>query len=354
MKSKSLINIVLFTILLFGSCNEPETVVTNIVNPDGSVVRRIEMKSIADKVEDRFQVSDLQVPFDGTWTIRDSVEITDDKDTVWVRRAEKLFANAEEINKLYLIDSGANKEASRKVNFEKRFRWFNTGFRFSELVDKQMSNGYPLNDFLNDEELLFFYSPENLKDAKKSGPDSLKFRSINDSVDIKVENWSIKNLVSGWIWEFSKLIEAKEGGIGVKDTLESNEGELFDYMMKNEKDLDSLWSNGIILNKFIGENNYHKFKAEADTAIEILTNQIWTDFKEYSVRIVMPGTVTGTNGFIDSSDVLLWPVKSDFFLTETYEMWAESKIPNMWAWIVSGLFLVFVFTGVLLRVIKKG
>jgi hypothetical protein len=78
------------------------------------------------------------------------------------------------------------------------------------------------------------------------------------------------------------------------------------------------------------------------------------NFKDYTVRIVMPGKVIGTNGFIDSSQVLLCPVKSDFFLTEPYEMWALSKIPNRWAWIVSGLFLVFVLTGVIIRVIKKG
>jgi hypothetical protein len=51
--------------------------------------------------------------------------------------------------------------------------------------------------------------------------------------------------------------------------------------------------------------------------------------------------------------LLLWPIKSDYFLSEPYEMWAESKIPNTWAWIVSGLFLAFVVTGVIVRVIKK-
>jgi hypothetical protein len=83
-------------------------------------------------------------------------------------------------------------------------------------------------------------------------------------------------------------------------------------------------------------------------------SNILADFKNYSLRIVMPGKLIGTNGFIDSSGVQLWPVKSDYFLTEPYEMWAESKIPNIWAWIVSGLFLAFVLTGVVRRIIKKG
>jgi hypothetical protein len=68
----------------------------------------------------------------------------------------------------------------------------------------------------------------------------------------------------------------------------------------------------------------------------------------------MPGKVTGSNGFIDSTSVLLWPVKSDYFLTEPYEMWAESKVPNRWAWILSGFFLLFVVTGIIIKQKGKG
>ena len=82
-------------------------------------------------------------------------------------------------------------------------------------------------------------------------------------------------------------------------------------------------------------------------------DRIFIDFKDYAVRIVMPGKLIGTNGFIDSSQTLLWPVKSDFFMTEQYEMWAESKVPNTWAWIISVVFLLFVLAGVIIRIIKK-
>ena len=80
------------------SCNEPETVVTNIVHADGTVTRRIEMKNF----ENKFEVSDLQVPFDSTWTITDSLEISREGDTIWVKRAEKLFSGVDEINLSYL------------------------------------------------------------------------------------------------------------------------------------------------------------------------------------------------------------------------------------------------------------
>lgn len=354
MKRRSIKLIVSLSLMLIISCNEPETVVTNYVHPDGSVTRKIEMRSIEGDVEKRFKISDIQVPFDASWIVKDSCEVNEKGDTTWIKRAEKQFKNIDEINLAYKTDSGANKEISRHTGFNKKFKWFNTEFRFFERIDKKLSFGYPVKDFLNNEELLYFYSPENLRHDKESGPDSLKFRTLSDSVKHKTDKWTEKNLVSEWIGEFSKLIAGKTGNDMTMQSLKAREDEFVKIVEKNDKQLDSLWKNGILLKEFIGETNALKYKTESDSALSIVTNNLFVNFSDYSVRTVMPGKLIGTNGFIDSSQVLLWPVKSDYFLTEPYEMWAESKIPNRWAWIVSGLFLVFVLTGVIMRVIKKG
>jgi hypothetical protein len=137
-------------------------------------------------------------------------------------------------------------------------------------------------------------------------------------------------------------------------SLKKREDEFAQIVIVNDKKLDSLWVNGILLRQFIGEANAIKYKTEADSAVNIVAKKFFADFKEYDVRIVLPGKVLGSNGFIDSSQVLLWPVISDYFLTEPYVMWAESKVPNVWAWIISGLFLLFVLAGVTRKIIKKG
>jgi hypothetical protein len=340
-------------IMLVVSCDEPETVVTNYVHTDGSVTRKIEMRNN----ENKFKLSNLQVPFDSTWNVKDSIGFNEKGDTIWIKKAVKLFKNMDEINLTYKSDSGANRELSRKAGFRKRFRWFNTEFRFSETIDKKLTFGYPVRNFLNADELLYFYSPEKVQEAKKNGPDSLKFRALIDSVKRKTDKWTMKNLISEWIGEFSKLTEGKEADITVQ-SLKAREDKfvnMVEGVEGNDKKIDSLWTNGILLKEFIGEANALKYKTEADSIMDnIVGKTILVNFKEYSVRIVMPGKLIGTNGFIDSSKVLLWPVKSDYFLTEPYEMWAESKIPNKWAWIVSGLFLVFVLTGVIIKIIKKG
>lgn len=332
------------------SCDEPETMVTDIVHADGSVTRKIEMRSR----KNNFIEKVMQVPFDNTWKTADTIEIGEKGDTTWIKRGEKLFQNTDEINHAYKNDSGANKMVRREVSFRKSFKWFNTEFRFSEKIDRQLSFGYPLKNFLNSEELLYFYSPESVKSEMEKGKDSLKYVALKDSVDKKVDKWTYRNIVSMWIGEFSKLTTSKPGNEIKADSLKKYEDEFVLLIKKNESDFDSLWSNGAILKKIIGEKKANKFRAEADSALSTVTTNFLLDFKEYSVRIVMPGELINTNGFLDSSEVLTWPVKYDFFMTAPYEMWAESKITNSWAWIVSGLFLLFVLTGIVIRTKKRG
>jgi hypothetical protein len=352
MKRKSFKLIVLLILMIVVSCDEPETVVTNLVHPDGSITRKIEMKNKKNK----FDLSVLQVPFDSTWTIKDTIRISEKGDTTWIKTVMKQFKNVEEINREYLPGKGANKEFSRKAEFIKKFRWFNTVIRFDEKIDRIMMNGYPVKDYLNEEELSYFYSPESVISEKLGGTDSLKYKTLNDTIKHKTDKWLLKSMVSEWIGKFSELTAGKEGSKLRAESMKAREDVLANLIIRYEKNekFDSLWSNGVILKEYMGETNYLKFKSEADTAAVKVLNQIMNSFKGYSVRISMPGKLIATNGFIDSSKVLLWPVKSDFFLTEQYEMWAESKISNYWAWIVSGLFLVFVVTGVILRLIRKG
>jgi hypothetical protein len=349
MKRRTINSVVILLLITVFSCDEPETIVTNNVHTDGSVTRRIEMRN----KKNNFKPSDLQVPFDSTWIIKDTITVGEKGDTTWIKTAEKLFKNVEEINKDYITDKGGNKEVKRNAEFIKKFRWFNTQYRFSEIIDKKMSFGYPVKDFLNQEELKYFYSPENVRLEKITGPDSLKFKALYDTIKKKTDNWIEKNLVSEWIGEFSRLTKTRAGNEMTMESLKARENDFVKIIEANDKMFDSLWTKGVILKEFIGENNATKFKIEADTALAIAMRQLFVNFKKYSVRIVMPGKVIGANGFIDKQEGMLWPVISDYFITEPYIMWAESKISNTWAWIVTGIFLLFVMAGLIFRIVKK-
>jgi hypothetical protein len=222
MKRKSIKIVVSMILILIASCDEPVTVVTNYVYPDGSVLRKLEIRN----PKNNFKITALQVPFDSTWTVKDSLEISAKGDTTWIKRAEKHFKNIDEINLAYKSDSGANKSYSRNAGFRKRFKWFNSEYRFSERIEKISAFGYPVKDFLNNEELLYFYSPGSLKQEKENGPDSLKYKALSDSVKNKTDKWTIKNLISEWTGEFSKLTEGKASHEISRESLKAREAEL--------------------------------------------------------------------------------------------------------------------------------
>ena len=188
-----------------------------------------------------------------------------------------------------------------------------------------------------------------MKFSKMHGADSTRYKAISDSVEKKTNRWSIKNIASMWINEFSELTSKKPGQAVSPDSLKPHEDHIVGIIEKHEDIFDSLWNNGILLREFIGKEQAIKFKPEADSALDHVVTKYLVDFNNYSVRIIMPGKLTGTNGYIDSTKTLLWPVQSDFFITEDYEMWAESKTTNGWAWIVSGFFILFVFAGIIVK-----
>jgi hypothetical protein len=350
MNNKPLKLVTFLIILMIVSCDEPETVVTNIVHPDGSITRKIEMR----KQDNKFIITDIQVPLDSTWIMSDSCEISNKGDTTWIMRAEKTFKNVEEINLSYRSDTGCNSNFPRYASFNKRFRWFNTIYRFSETIGNRMKYGYPMSGFINEEESRWFHSPDSEKETKMGGADSLRFKALNDSVDNKLEEWTIRCLISEWIGEFSEMLQHIPGNNLSQDTLKANEDYLIDIIMKSENDFDSLWQSGYILREFIGEHDALEFRKEADSALTIITDRFLEDFSNYTVRISLPGRLTETNGFTDNNQMMtIWPVISEYFLTENYEMWAESSVPNRWAWLVSGIFVLFVLTGALIRKNKR-
>ncbi len=341
--------VALFLVMVF-SCNIPDTVVTNIVNRDGSVTRIIEMKNSRNK----FDCSVVQVPYDSTWNIRDSLEINSGGDTTWVRRAWKNFSNTAEINRDYMADSSANKSVSRRSEFSKKFRWFSTVYRYAEIIDKELQSGYPVGEFLDEDEQLWFYSPEDVSEKKLNGPDSLTYRSLRDTVESKTERWSVKNIVSLWIDEFGALAERKPGNLINAKSLKSREDEFTEIITNDLHNFDSLWTNGILLRKFIGPGNVEEYRNEADSAFTHAVEKVLIDFSSYSMRMILPGKLMAANGYQDSTGTVLWSVKSDYFLTETYEMWAESRVSHVWAWALTVLLFTFLIAASFVWRKKRG
>ncbi|MCB9013479.1 MAG: hypothetical protein H6539_05510 [Bacteroidales bacterium] len=337
MKTRTKILLLFAGMIFLFSCDDPETVVTNIVHPDGSVTRTIVMKSTK-KIPDPAQ---YQVPFDSTWTISKDT-IPGEKDTSWVLTATKEFRSVSEINLEYKSDSGSNKVLNRTASFSKHFRWFTTIYRYSEKVDRMLNVTVKAEDVLDEEELKYFYMPASMLDSLQAGPDSLLYRekkNINDSLE---NIYLFTGLTEEWIHQYLMLNPDSTYILPMKDSLVK-------LAANSDFDGDSL------LIRAFGNTYYETNKVFINQALNEVDSlmSIAMLAKFYTCETVMPFKLIATNGFADKSGKISWPVDSKYFISQDYEMWAESKKSNAWAWAVSGVFVVFVISGLTRRSKRK-
>ena len=334
----------LVLLLLVVSCGGPDALVINHVNNDGSIDRKIILTW--DKSD--FDLESCQVPIDSTWTLHNSVEVSPKGDTTWVLTAEKHFNSVEEINSDYNSYSGTNANMRREANFTKSFRWFNTVYYFSETIEGAL-DGYLPEDYFTDEELNLFYMPDGMVDELKSGGDSLRIIELSDSLEAKSEAWIGLNLVVATINEIEIYIEKGYDGDFDIDSFRENKVEIATRLMLEEGDQFTL------IDSVFGAGFYENNKILLDTSIAAMEEkfEVALDADSYLLQASMPGELILTNGYIDNKSIVMWKVDGESFLAGDYVMWAESKEVNRWAWIVTIAFLLFVISGVLLRLFRK-
>ena len=347
MKQKIKVFVSVISLLFLFSCGGYETQVINTIHSDGSVTRKVIVKN---KKND-FSFDKFKVPVDSTWQSKITYEISAEEDTVWIYTALKEFKSAEAINLAYRADSGTNRDLPRTAFFTKSFRWFTTVYRFTEKVDKTLTIDCPMSDFFSEKEAEFMYMPDFVQEDLKTGSDSLAYTALADSADSKSEFWLTTSLVKQWTQLLDGLLENNPGVDSTMQVLREHEDQLARQITFLDADDDS------ILIATVGERFFNEHKTEIDSAnslLEKVSGPFW-DVESYDMETRMPGKLISTNGYIqsvnDSTDIqsVSWTVKGEFFLTQPFEMWAESKVTNYWAWVVSGLFILFVIAGFVIK-----
>ena len=380
MKQKIKTTLTILSMLVLFGCDY-ETLVINTVHEDGSVTRTVTMKNS----EEDFNPEKYRVPVDSTWQTEITTEINENGDTSWILTAEKYFASVDEINEEYENDQGSNKLLERTAHFSRSFKWFTTVFRYSETVEKVVSVNCPVESFLSDEELKFFYLPGKVQNELKEGADSLTYRDLSDTIDAKTEVWLWTGFVRQWIEIFYGITEGHPELTISKEEMHSKEPEIVQVIIdfeESEEEEEEEILNGmegdeeliqdveeemekeespddiqIIIESVFSKTFYSTFKTEIDSSmseIETMTDPYWSA-ESYDLEIRMPGKILSSNGYADTEPEsngeggILWTVQGDYFLLQQYEMWVESKISNIWAWIVTGVFVLFVITGLMVR-----
>lgn len=352
----------LLALLMVLSCDYKKTHVINTIHTDGSITRKVKVET---NNRDYLEFNKIAVPMDSTWQIDIQMETKiseEDKevtDTIWYLTAEKHFASVDEINQAYQNDAGANKGLKRSATFNKRFRWFSTVYRYREKVDKVLTIDCPLSDFLTEEELTFTKLPDPVQDSLKAGPDSLMYKDIKD----KTETWMMVSEIRQMIEVFYDHFGTDPRLTRSKEDMLSRDMHIVNTMQNDTVDNENGTENhqDSLMRVAFGETFYTEFKTEIDSSlnmVEVMDKPFW-NATSYNLEIQMPGKIIESNGYaetdnkVDGEKGILWTVSGMHYLTEDYEMWAESRVNNYGLWMLTAAFILFVFIGLLRFKMKK-
>ncbi len=389
MKTKKMFSFLfsfMMMVALVTGCKEylKYTITTRIL-PDGSIERTMLVEGGDSSLLEGNYASvlkgSLPVPHDSTWDITTGFEIRSvsdtTQDTVYYFKAMKVFRNDDDLNSELNWDTVKANNVTRLVKVERKFRWFNTFYHYTEIYRQIFPfAGIPVNDYLSDKELELYhagddevyYSPEthelllkkdSLASIALSKNDSINMNKIKESLEKKYEDWMLASIFKDYFEVIKETLD-KTGAMKPEET-EKTRDDFWNAYKANPDSLFSFDSSNFPLLRFASE--YYN----VDTGILHQSNRIsldafnmrfWSAFESdigesFTHLAVMPGVIISSSSSTVQGNTVSWEFDSDLFNERDYTMTVESKKVNKGPVIVTGAVVLFLLAGLVAGMMRK-
>jgi len=313
------VSVMLISMLFWEGCLEID--IETKISPDGSCERVITIPRDSVSIPH----SAFPIPVDPSWTTEWKKTGKDSPKYEYIAR--KHFATPEQLSSEYSTRPDTSLLQIR-VDVKKRFQWFYTYIKYEEIYD--LDNPFhkiPISDFLSEEEI----------DSYRRGVD-------DDSIKARVDKWFMRNIFED-LFAGAVIFIEKKNDPSIPASLLIEKKELIYNVTMNDggpKDVDDLLR---ILEKILKTRAINSFKNE----FEILwrdTEAKWSRLSDadgsYTNSVELPGLILDTNTDKIEGSRISWKFTSDQLRIGKYVMHAESRITNVWTFIVTGIFGIFV------------
>ena len=337
--------------LLYG-CPK-KSIVTTRINTDGSCTRTVGMIDPRDFKGIDSVRHDLPVSIDHSWefiNINDSTALF-----------QKQYNSIDELNSLYAHDESEFGVYKRSVGLEKNFRWFYTEFIYHETFGGILTK-VPLSNYMSEEEIQLIKMDDSEKHPLVMNMNPKARQSLIDNIDERAGFWIHDNLfeiVFEDILEIaysSSIINRDKINVGaLKDSIKVQIKKYDKVLVSFDFDDDAM--DMIDLARLVGEN----LKLDSLKLIQLVNiveladlesrydTELFAGFDDYNNHVFMPGQLTDTNADEIRSDTLHWDIGFIKFMDDDYTLYAESKVTNTWAYMVSGFVLAIALITPFLR-----
>jgi hypothetical protein len=331
----------IFLLLCFGACRE--VTVTTKVNADGTFTRII---TVTGDSADVF-AADLPFPVDETWARISSKDTSDS--TKFMQTYTKTYTNSDKLNADISNDTGSYSKLDRNISITKKFRFFFSYLTFKEVY--KSANAFTFLDyheFLTEEDLQWF----SMLKLPVTPADSLHKKESEDKV-----------------FAFLVASAAAEAESIIRDGIKRLNNPLL-----NPVDIslfhDSLytkinaWDDKSELNiiedcrRWSGNDAFSLLNDLKPPLFEGFTKKLAGlntvfDLEGYTEEVDMPGLITGTNSPMLNGNQVRWDFQPINVIVRDFEMYAESRVINYWAFILAGLVLLSFIILIIIKAFRK-
>lgn len=336
MKTKSLVTGIVIVATLM-SCENPITLRTK-VNEDGSLDKTIIFEKAEAKLanENVFGINNKN-----GWSFKrtkpnDSLRVKSDKEKYRLR-FYKHFANDAVMNDE--LDKNSDTLFRVHARFEKKFRWFYTYIRYTEII--RPINRFKLvapKDFFTSEDDSFIRRlPAEGKTISKA--DSVYLILLNEKIADHFANMGIFKETYQALEEVIKRNLPEEKWL---DTLRKNQEFIYNRIEKDkgitdfiDKITDSL---KIPLSKSKATQDFNALTKDLNARVDFMS---FARDGKYLAEFEMPWTVVNSNADSVAGNTLYWRPVVNKFVYMDYEMFAESRSLNLWAVVISVVIIGF-------------
>jgi len=332
MKNTILIIGLLVTAMLISSCREIK--VDTIVNKDGSFIRVI---TVTGDSSDLYKPG-LPYPVDLSWETNLEKDTTDDKH--YILTYTKKFNNSNELNYEISADSSWKKQLKRSIEINKSFGFFYSYITYNELIcAANPFTELDYKDYLTSEDMLWLTG----KKLALNSADSTKIKDVED----KAEDFIQKSFTAGILSLLRNGIE-EMGNPEISTSLVDNYKDSIQNKV-TEWDYDSVDQFVDYFARITDKAELKKIKkieykrlSEIDKEVKLLFKIF--EMEDYTVTVELPGLLTSTNSSSVVGNKAHWNVSYLSFLFDDYNMVVESRVVNMWMFVVAGIVVMLLLT----------
>lgn len=351
-------------VLIMASCKNKDDRMLTVINEDGTCSREYtfhttqqwlsaspdeDYDSIVDKTWERswsvLGVDSVRYPVPLTEAQLDSMQELDlskPLGNLLMVHAKKEYQSVEEMSaNLYrpeqhhLVKAEGIKATSK---LEKRFKWFYTDYTFTETFTCEDSTLFPipLSRFLSADTVSYWFTGQPDLAQGLSGAEA---KELLDGIEKKVNQWTNAN----WFYEICNMIIANYDQIQNPPVSKERFSSVRDSLVMQPCVLNAEATEGAgdhitdLIDKTFQSDAYKQFLQTYEGAFGAYG--ILSFGTNYDLQ--MPGTVTDAGMGQYDGDVIHYRLGGERMIPGSYTITASSRVTNIWAFIATGLIVLF-------------